>query len=101
MPMTHSCLMYQHRDIREIEKWLNKDFKSVFDRFLDNKVSIYFGEDKAKSIPSASKCKIKSANKLNIKIKQYSQVTYLGCVLGETLSGEPMAFKALNKINEN
>ena len=93
--------MYQHRDIREIEKWLNKDFKSVFDRFLDNKVSIYFGEDKAKSIPSASKYKIKSANKLNIKIKQYSQVTYLGCVLGETLSGEPMAFKALNKINEN
>ena len=99
MPMTHSCLMYQHRDIREIEKWLNKDFKSVFDRFLDNKLSIYFGEDKAKSIPFASKCKIKSANKLNIKIKQYSQVTYLGCVLGKTLSGEPMAFKALNKIN--
>ena len=25
--------------------------------------------------------------------------TYLGCVLDETLSGEPMALKALNKIN--
>ena len=25
--------------------------------------------------------------------------TYLGCVLNETLSGEPMALKALNKIN--
>ena len=35
----------------------------------------------------------------NIKIKQHSQVTYLGCVLDETLSGEPMALKALNKIN--
>ena len=56
--------MYQHRDAREIEKWLNKDFKNVFDRFLYNKLSIYFGEDKAKSILFASKCKIKSANKL-------------------------------------
>ena len=27
------------------------------------------------------------------------QVTYLGCVLDETLCGEPMALKALNKIN--
>ena len=34
-----------------------------------------------------------------MKIKQHSQVTYRGCVLGETLPGEPMAFKALNKIN--
>ena len=28
------------------------------------------------------------------------QFTYLGCVLDETLSGESMALKALNKINE-
>ena len=35
----------------------------------------------------------------NIKIKQHSQVTYLGCVLDETWSREPMALKALNKIN--
>ena len=32
-------------------------------------------------------------------MKQHSQVTYLGCVLDETLSDEPMALKALNKIN--
>ena len=34
-----------------------------------------------------------------MKIKQNSEVTYLGCVLDETLSGEPMALKALHKIN--
>ena len=34
-----------------------------------------------------------------MKIKQHSQVTNLGCVLDETLSGEAMALKALNKIN--
>ena len=34
-----------------------------------------------------------------MKIKQHLQVTYLGCVLDETLSGEPMTLKALNKKN--
>ena len=72
--------------------------------FVDNKLSIHFGEDKAKSILFANKRKIKSAKKLevkykNIKINQQSQVTNLGCVLDETLSGGPMALKGLNKRN--
>ena len=25
-----SCLMYQHREVKEIEKQLNKDFKNVY-----------------------------------------------------------------------
>ena len=85
-----SCLIYQHRDVNEIEKQLNNDFKNVCDWFVDNKLSIHFGEDKTKSILFASKRKIKSARKLNvkyknIKIKQHLQVTYLGCVLDETV----------------
>ena len=35
----------------------------------------------------------------NIKIKQYKKVTYLGCILDATLSGESMALNVLNKIN--
>ena len=35
----------------------------------------------------------------NIKIKEHSEVTYLGCVLDSTLSGESMATHALGKIN--
>ena len=31
---------------------------------------------------------------------QHLQVTYLGCVLDNTFSGEPMALKALNKQSE-
>ena len=42
--------MYQHRDLEKIEKRLNKDFESVCDRFVDNKLSIHFGEDETKSI---------------------------------------------------
>ena len=61
--------MYQHRDVEEIEKQFNKDFENICDWFVNNKLSIHFEEDKAKSIHFASKCKIKSATKLNIKYK--------------------------------
>ena len=85
-----SCLMYQHRDVEEIEKQLSKDFENVCDWFDDNKLSIHFEQDKTKSILFASKRKIKSARKLNVKyknmtIKQHLQVTYLGCVLDENI----------------
>ena len=57
-----------------------------------------------KSFLFASNRKIKSARKLNIKyknvkVKTYSRVTYVGCVLDETFSGEPISLKALSKIN--
>ena len=34
-----------------------------------------------------------------IHIKQYETVTYLGCLLDGTLSGESMTLKVINKIN--
>ena len=45
------------------------------------------------------KCKPLNIHYKNIKIKQYSKVTYLGCILDETLSGESMAIHVINKIN--
>ena len=57
----NSYLMYQHRDVEKIEKQLNKDFENVYDWFVDNELSMYFGDDKTKSILFASKRKIKSA----------------------------------------
>ena len=35
----------------------------------------------------------------DVKFKQYSKVTYLGCELDESLSGEAIALKVINKIN--
>ena len=71
---------------------------------MDNKFSIHFGEHKTKSILSAPLNKCKKLRKLNIsygslKIKQYSEVAYLGCTLDESLSGESMALKVVSKIN--
>ena len=85
-----TCLIFQHSDINEIEIQLNKNFSSIYDWFVDNKLSIHFGEDKTKSILFSSKSKIKKASPLNIqykgkKVKQYSKVTYLGCIFDETL----------------
>ena len=99
-----TCLVCQHKDTNEIEKQLNKDFESICDWFVQTKLSIYFGNDKTKSILFASKFKIKKVRKLNIKygniqLKQHSKVKYLGCMLDETMSGETMALSVINKVN--
>ena len=99
-----TCLIFEHKDITEIEMALNQNFSMLCDWFVDNKLSIHFGEDKTKSILFGSKHKIKKSKPLNIqqndiKIKQFSKVTYLGCILDETLSKESMAIHVINKIN--
>ena len=53
-----TCLIFQHSDINEIEIQLNKNFSLICDWFVDNKLSIHFGEDKTKSILFSSKIKI-------------------------------------------
>ena len=41
-----SCLVYQHHDSSKIEQNLNKNFSNICDWFVDNKLSIHFGEKK-------------------------------------------------------
>ena len=43
--------------INKTENQLNEDFYNIYDWFMDNKLSIHFGEDKTKSILFASKFK--------------------------------------------
>ena len=101
-----SCIIFQDKDIKVIEQHLNTDFSNLCDWFVDNKLSIHFVQDKTKSILFGSKYKIKKGSILkinyeNIEIKQYSEVSYLGCVLNENLSGESMALKVLNKLTQD
>ena len=90
----------------QIEKQFNEDFFENFCHwFVDYILSIYFGEDKTESTLFASKRRAKNIRQLKIKyksinIRQYLEVTYRGCMLEETMSGEPMAFKVINKIND-
>ena len=98
-----SCLIFRDTDIERIENNLNRNFNSLCDWFVENKLSIHFGEDKTKSILfGRKKCKI--LKKMNIRrgdieIKQHSVVTYLGPVLDENLPGESMVTRMLGKIN--
>ena len=99
-----SCLVFQHKNVKEIEKKINENFSDLCDWFVDNKLSIHFGDDKTKCILFSSKGKVKKAEPLNIAykglpIKQHSKVSYLGCILDETLSGESMGLHMLNKLN--
>ena len=41
-----SCLLYQYKDLDEIKKELTKNFCDIRDWFVDNKLGIYFVEDK-------------------------------------------------------
>ena len=97
-----SCLVYQHRYVKVIDTKLNKNFSNVCDWFVDNKLNIHFGEDKTKCILFDTKKRLRKDSNLQIRhgtvhIKQYHTVTYLGCVLDENLSREPMALQVIKK----
>ena len=88
-----TCIVFQHKSEIEIEKQLTRDFSSLCDWFVDNKLSIHFGQDKTKSILFGTKHKLRNAKSLSIvyngiEIKQHTKVKYLGYVLDESLSGE-------------
>ena len=99
-----TCLIYTAKDTKTIEEQLNSDFTSLCEWFIDNKLSIHFGEDKTKSILFGTKRHLKNQTDLDIKycdikIKQHNKVTYLGCILDSNLSGESMATKVLGLVN--
>ena len=99
-----TCLIYMGKNIQKIEEQLNSDFTSLCEWFIDNKLSVHFGEEKTKSILFGTKRQLKDQRDLNLKygdieIKQHSRVTYLGCILDNILSGEHTAAKVLNTIN--
>ena len=50
-----TCLLFQHKDLERIKEELTKNFSNICDWFVDNKLSIHFGEDKTKSILFSTK----------------------------------------------
>ena len=61
-----SCLVFQHKHVTEIETHLNSNFSNLCERFLDNKLSIHFGENKTKLSLFGTKRKLRKIGKLNI-----------------------------------
>ena len=55
-----SFIMYQDKEIKQVEKKLNEEFENLCDSFVDNKLSLHFGQDKAKSILFSRKRRAKN-----------------------------------------
>ena len=64
-----TCPVFQHKNIKTIEEHLNRDFSTLADWFVDNKLSVHFGEDKTKSILFSPKCRSKSIGQIDISYK--------------------------------
>ena len=84
----------------ELEKQLLRDISSLCDWFVDIKLSVHFGQDKAKSVLFGTKHKLRNAKALNIvynstEIKHYAKVKYPGCILDQGLSVESMALNVI------
>ena len=99
-----TCIVFQHKNEIKTEKQLIKDFSSVCNWFVDNKLSTHFGQDKTKSISFGTKYKLRNAKSLNIvyngiEAKQHAKIKCLGCTLDESLSGESMDLNVIDKIN--
>ena len=94
-----TCIFFQHDNVKEIENVLNKEFSVLYQWFIDNKLSIHFGEDKTKSNLFS---KTRGLREINISfaghsIKQHETVEYLTCQLDSKLSAESMISKVLKK----
>ena len=98
-----TCLFFMGKDSKTTEDQLNEDFNSFCEWFIDNKLSIHFGEEETKSILFGTKQLLHKGKTFSIrygdtKIKQHMKVTYLGCILDNNLSGESMVTKVLGPM---
>ena len=99
-------LVFEHRNIKTIKQNINWDISTIVGWFVDNKLSVHFGEDKPKPILFSPKHISKSIGQIDIsykdvKIKKFWKVIYLVCVLDECLRGESMPMLVWKKIPQN
>ena len=96
-----TCIFYQEQDVEKIEKVSNKEFLSLYEWFIDNKLSIHFGDDETKTIFFSRMESPPNLNKSygDYSLKQSCTVEYLGCYLDSNLNGNSMDCIVLRKIN--
>ena len=88
-----TCLGFTDKNIT-IESNLNKNFNSLCDWFVENKLSIHFGDDKTKSIVFGANRRLKMLDKLDIrrdetKISQCNKKNIWDASLMITFLGNP------------
>ena len=51
------CIFYQHKEVDEMKKQLNKGFENIFDWFLDNKFYLHYKRKTFQNEPSKAQVK--------------------------------------------
>ena len=98
-----AALLVSHKEKSVVETLLSSELKKISIWLADNKLSLHLG--KTESILFASKIKLKQNPGLkilvgNTVIQTKKEITYLGCILDENLSGESMALRVISKANQ-
>ena len=65
----NTSMFYQHKEVAEIENILNKESANACRWFVENKLSIHFGEDKTKCILFSKEKNLLQLNITYITIK--------------------------------
>ena len=71
-----TCLICMGKDTKTFEEQLNRDFNSLCEWFIGNKLSIHFGAEKTKSILFGTKGNVKNQTDLNIKYSEYTSEVF-------------------------
>ena len=76
-----TCIFYQDKDVEKMEKVLIKEFSSLCEWFMDNKLSGHLGDDKTKTIIFLSKEKPAKTERiirrLVFRTEQYCRISRL------------------------
>ena len=95
--------MYQHKELKKKRNYelsvtvLRLICENICEWFLVNKLNIHFVDDETKSILSQRRAK--NIRKLTIRYKEINTKQTLGCLLDDSVSGETLALKVIEKIN--
>ena len=93
-----SALLVSGKDVLEIERILSVELGAVSEWLCENRLSLHLG--KTQSILFGSKKRISKCSELHVTCKWSvigSEVTYLGAILDQTLSGASTARSIITK----
>ena len=93
-----TCLVFQHRNIKTIEEHLNRDFSFLVDWFVDDKLSLHFGEGKTKSILFSPKHRSLTNCRRPLLLVWIISFQKSSLFLNECLTGESMAMQVCAKV---
>ena len=100
-----SALLISGENRMQVEQALSSELTKIRTWLTDNKLSLHLG--KTESILFGSNHSLRKVNKNDFKVRvddivisSKEEITYLGCVLDNKLTGETMATNVIKRVNQ-